>query len=156
MGLWYCEALLNDVPEEQMCEQAGSMKNHPAWQLGHMVMAADHAAKMLGLDPMMTEEQGKPYGQGSKPTSTASDYGTKDELLGMHRQQHERISAALKEKGADVFGQPMPDANPESMFKKQGDLITFLLAIHEATHLGQLSAWRRAKGYGYVIPGDGG
>ena len=48
-NLMNAETLVKDVSAEQMVEQPNGVVNHPAWSLGHLVVAADGLGQALGL-----------------------------------------------------------------------------------------------------------
>ena len=59
----------------------------------------------------------------------------------------ERLQAAPPE----LLATPFPDAKFRAAAPTIGDGAVLVLTIHPATHWGQLSAWRRARGMGEVM-----
>ena len=149
-GLGYADMLLKDIPEERRCEQSGKIVNHAAWQLGHILYASDWAGTFLGEEPHVSPEWVELFKMGSQPTSNTDDYPTLKELHTALKEQNERNVAALRNAAPETLAaentQGMQDMCPTN-----GDVVSFLLTLHEAVHLGQLSAWRRALGMDNVM-----
>ena len=45
-----------------------------------------------------------------------------------------------------VFAKEYPDEKTRKYFPTVGDFVDYLLSAHEANHIGQIAAWRRAMG----------
>ena len=56
------------------------------------------------------------------------------------------MSDALAAADPAQFEREMPDEEFRQIMPTVGDGLAYLLVSHEATHLGQLCAWRRAMG----------
>ena len=46
-NLAYGTMLLEDIEDARMCDQSGTLVNHPAWIVGHIVGSYDVIAKLL-------------------------------------------------------------------------------------------------------------
>lgn len=145
-NLQYAQMLLADVPQEKMCEQPGGIVNHPAWIVGHLGTTYNFIGQLLGFDPVCPPEWDKLFGMDSKPTNNPSEYPNKDELLKKLQEGHALAAKAFGEVADDALEKANPIESLAPMFPTVGELIAFLLTSHEAIHLGQLSAWRRAQG----------
>ena len=77
---------------------------------------------------------------------------TKDELLKVHRQLHERISQAVPKVDQATLDQPNPSEGVRAYFPTIGDQLIFMMTAHEMDHLGQMAAWRRAMGLKSATP----
>ncbi len=54
-NLEYSRRLVTDVPDELMARSAGAgHENHPAFTIGHLVIGSAIAAKILGLDRVVS------------------------------------------------------------------------------------------------------
>ena len=142
--LSYLKMLVDEIPEENLCRQPGGIMNHPAWTLPHLVTGAEFAAKLLGLEPSMPEDWWTKYGRGSRPVDDASAYPSRAEALAALEKQHARVSEALEGVDPTLLEQTMPNEEFRQIMPTIGDGLMFLLATHEAGHLGQITAWRRA------------
>ena len=93
---------------------------------------------------------GENFGPGTTPLEYADGFEppTKAELLAAIREGHARVEAALDD--ADLDALALDDPNPieflREPFPTKRDFLAHLLTTHDAIHLGQLSAWRRAAG----------
>ena len=150
-GLECTKLLVDDVPDDQMSRQPAGIVNHPAWTLGHFVYASNFAAVLLGLESTAPRAWTKLFGKGTTPLEDRSKYPTKDELIAALDRQHARVAEALANADPALFGQPMPNDEFREIMPTIGDGLGYLLVAHEANHLGQLSAWRRAMGMPPVL-----
>ena len=144
-NLGHIERLVKDLTDEQMVGQPNGVVNHPAWTLRHLASSSNFLATTLGLESTTPAEWDQGGSPGGAPSGNAADYPTKAELLAALKAQHERVDAAVSTADPELFAK---DAAEEmrSYFPKVGDLIDYMLTAHEGTHIGQISAWRRAMG----------
>ncbi len=138
--------LVQDIPDDQMCSFAGPLVNHPAWVLGHLCQTADLAGVLLGLEPTLPDGWAERYGRGSTPAEDPSRYESKTELLDRLQTLHERVAGALRDRDAASLDVPTPHERLKTRFPTLAEALVFILIGHESIHLGQLTAWRRAKG----------
>jgi hypothetical protein len=152
MNLWYANALVKDLTEEQMVAQpvAGKTMNHPAWVLGHLPTACDFALSLMGQKGVAPAGWDTLFGMSSKPQNDRKLYPSKAELLSALEAGYKAAGEAFKQFPAAKHADPMPD-NLKQIWPTVGDALVFLLTAHDATHLGQLSAWRRAMGLPSVM-----
>jgi hypothetical protein len=150
-NLRYAEALVADLCGEDAVEPGPpGLENHPAWTLGHLVTGANLLAESLGLEDDLPDgwrELFERRGPGDPrvPEADAARYPPLDALLAELRRQHERVERAWRERDAAfwaatedwAFGRELPTNADSSIFME---------LTHEALHLGQLAAWRRARG----------
>jgi hypothetical protein len=152
--LSYARQLVGGVADDQMTAQpAGLALNHPAWILGHLGLSCDYALSMLGQPGIGPKDWLALFGPGTQPQSDRSIYPTKEELLAVLERGHQAVLEALP--GADPTALAKPHGIPIAFLKEacptKGHVICHLLTTHEATHIGQLSAWRRAMGLSGVL-----
>ncbi len=148
LNLWYSQRLVADLTEEQMCAQpaAGRVMNHPAFLLGHLALVAgDFAGGFVGLSPICPEGWKELFNQGAKPLADRSLYPSKAALLQKLEEAHARLADAAAKAAPETLAQPAPEKIRER-FPTVGALLVGLMTSHEASHNGQLSAWRRAMG----------
>jgi hypothetical protein len=149
----YARLLSADIDEARMAEQPAAGMNHPAWILGHLAICTDYAAKVLGLEKQCPDQWHKQFGPGSTPTSDRSAYPSKAELLAALAAGHERIAAAALNADPKRMASPhkVDIAFVKVWMPTLGDLLAHLMTTHPASHLGQLSAWRRTMGLPGVL-----
>lgn len=147
-NLALCERLLADVSEEEFAKQPAAGMNPPRWIVGHLAVSSDGGARLLGGEKRLPDDWHLAFSAGSKPVDESGPKPAKEELLRALREAHERLLAAVDAADSALFDQPhgVKFENVERFFPTRGDLLAFLMSDHEAFHLGQLSAWRRASG----------
>ena len=150
-NLGFAERLVKDLSTEQMTAQPGGVINHPAWSLGHLVVASDNLAQLLGLQSNMPDGWSETFKTGGEPSGDPADYPSKEEILEELKQQHARNTEAVKNFDASRFADPHPDEGRRKYFPPRGDQIVFMMTSHEMDHLGQIAAWRRAMDLGAAI-----
>jgi hypothetical protein len=156
-NLGSAKKLVADLTDEQMCAQPvpGRVMNHAAFILGHLawtsevgvnlLKASTPAAAVLGDSAWNDAAWKELFAMGAKPLPDAKSYPSKEKLLAALEDGHTRFAAAMKGVTPEILGQPAPE-RARSRFPTLGHLLIALLTAHEASHLGQLSAWRRALG----------
>lgn len=145
MNLTRAGQLVADLSEDQMAERPPGMVIHPAWSLGHLGATSDGLAGMLGLPSTFPDEWRDGARMGGLPSTDAADFPAKEQLLEQLREQHERVAAAMAEADAEQLRQPAPE-RMRARFPTVGDFAVAMMTTHEANHLGQVAAWRRAMG----------
>lgn len=135
--------LVADLNDDQMVAQPASMSNHPAWTLGHLAYASDNAVVMLGGTREYSDKWKIQFAQCSQPVSNKEAYPDKQKLLEHYDRQHDRVARALGQSSTESLNAATPDRRAGELFPTARDYLVFLLATHEATHLGQLIIWRR-------------
>ena len=151
---YYATLLLDDIPDGQMCQQPGSMVNHPAWSLGHITLSLEQGAMAIGMPSSLPEKWRTLFGLGSKPTPNRADYPGKAELVRAYDAQHQRISARLETLSAEELQEPNEGEGARGLLPTVGDALLFVATAHAGVHLGQISAWRRLMGLPHVLPMD--
>jgi len=151
-NLRFARALVVDLTAEQ-CTSAGGagLENHPAWTIGHLASAADMLAEDLGLKrdlPDRWRELFERRGPGDPrlPDPDAAAYPSMEALITELERQHARVERAWRGKlEAAGLDEPLAWRFGDD-FPTLGDATVFFAVGHEAMHLGQLAAWRRAHG----------
>jgi hypothetical protein len=142
----YARQLVVDIPDEELAEQPAPGLNHPAWILGHLVVAADYGLTLLGPKTVAPEGWGALFNPGTVPDPNRSAYPSKAELLNTFEAAHGAFSGAVAATDPAQVARPNPIESFRPRFPTLADMLTYLLTTHEAGHLGQLSAWRRMMG----------
>jgi len=150
-NLSYAKALVHDVPDNDMTVVPSSgLDNHPAFTLGHLVSGSADLARDLGAPFEMPEKWAELFvrtgpGDPRKPDPNKGNYPTKDLLIKELEAQHNKVKGLLSEIDQDKLGQPLKWSF-SSYMPSLLDVVAFMCINHEAMHLGQLAAWRRAMG----------
>ncbi|MGC1274664.1 MAG: DinB family protein [Planctomycetaceae bacterium] len=142
------ERLIDDVTNDELSKHPLPGMNPPRWILGHLAVSTDSGLRVLRQEPALSPEWRQAFGPGSENDVENGLRPTKDVLLTALRGGHERVLAALDDADEAVLAQPhgITFASLDRGFPTRGDLLAFLMGGHEAFHIGQLSAWRRASG----------
>ena len=145
--------MIADVPCERCAEMPFDGAKHPGWVLAHLTMAAGMGASIL-QNPEQAEvgiagvpEAYRTAGD-ADPVSTRDSYATKEELLAEFERVHALFSEELAKASDETMGKPFPNPDWRGFFPTIGHAAFYLMAHHEGYHLGQLSQWRRAAGFG--------
>jgi uncharacterized damage-inducible protein DinB len=147
-NLWYGKQLVADIPDEQLAEQPAQGFNHPAWVLGHLAAVADSGLQLLGRPSAVSPEWHQLFDPGTVHSPERSLYPSKADLIAGYEAAHARLAEAVAA-GPDPerLTRPNPVRDLRPVLPTRGDLLAHILTTHEATHLGQLSAWRRQFGF---------
>ena len=148
-NLAYTEELVKDVSDAQICIQpAIGLVNHPAFTIGHLITGSALTAKYLGAAfeiPEGWEDLFLRKGPGDPrlPEKDSSLYPKKAELIRELKHQHEKVKKLLSATSHDIL-LAEKKWRYSNFMPKLIDCIHFMCVTHEAMHLGQLAAWRRA------------
>lgn len=144
-NLDYARRLLADIPQERMAYQPAPNMNHPAWVFSHLGI---YYPAIVGIIRNMPFEdpKGHRFGMTSKPQADASLYLPKDQLLAQFTKGHQEVEKALRDCGPAVLETVTPLERWRATMPKVGIVLAYLLLVHESTHLGQISVWRRVQG----------
>lgn len=145
-NLVYARMLVRDVSDEQMCAQPAPAMNHAAWVLGHLASTCDFMGSLVGVQHAGPAEWKELFSGGTKPVCEAGRYPRKEALVLALEEGHARVAGAFERAQPELLSQPTPVERMRPRFPTIGDLVVFGMTSHEALHLGQLSAWRRALG----------
>jgi DinB family protein len=148
----YLRLLAADIDESDLGTAPFPGANPPVWILGHLAVATDYAARLLGLERACPRQWHAQFAPGSKPTELKPPLPTKEELLAAIENGHRRVSEAAPNASAEAMNQPHAvELLKPTTLKTVGDVLAHLMCTHAAFHLAQLSACRRKAGKGPVV-----
>lgn len=144
----YAAKLVADLSEEQMIAQpvgSAAIANHPAWVLSHLniylpIMVALIEGKSFA-DPKTHE-----FGMQSKPELDRQRYAGKQLLIDEFMAGHEQVITSLRREGVAALERETTLERWKPIMPQVGMVLPYLMLVHENTHLGQWSAWRRIIG----------
>ncbi len=145
-NLRHVRYFVEDLAPEQCVRQPNGLINHPAWQIGHLALAADLAAFELGADQTFPPEWAERFFPGAAITAEVGDYPAMSELVDQLATQHERVSPMLATATAAQLAAPCRMEMLHRRFSRVGDFITYITSAHEGVHIGQIACWRREMG----------
>ena len=152
-NLHYLKSLVKDIRDDQMTAQpvSGITLNHPAWILGHIAGAADFALVSMGAKGVAPASWNALFMPGTKPQNDAQIYPKKAELIAVIELAYQRVAQTMPTIAAATWALPFPLEKMRPYWPTLGDGVFYLVTAHDAAHLGQLSAWRRAMGMPSVM-----
>lgn len=140
------ERFVDDIPDEAMARQFGDMKNHPAWQLGHIAVSLAFAGQVIGADYAPPEGWDKLFPPGTNPVGDRGAYPSKAALWAELERVCDAVALRLPQLDAAALAADFPEEKFRTYWPTVAGGVQFFAVSHFAFHLGQLSAWRRAAG----------
>ncbi len=139
-------ALVTDIPADAMQHLATPGERHPAWLLGHLLLADSYLLHLLAVQPLPDDFSTliERHGPASAPTAEAA-YDSKDALVARLTATNAARVAHVAAMSAADLAQALPDAHLAQAQPTIGHHL-HALVFHEGYHSGQLSAWRKAHG----------
>jgi hypothetical protein len=141
--------LTADLDDAQFTVQPLPGMNHPAWILGHLTIGREWVKDLLKLPPRAGWDGPAwmaKFDRGSQIVLQRDRYPSKEALLAALAETHREIETAVLPMTDADLAREMPVERIRSLFPRVGDMIVGLMTAHESFHMGQLSAWRRARG----------
>ncbi len=148
-NLSYAEQLCQDIPDNLIAySPSKGLENHPAFTIGHLVMASARLAVKFGQRRDEPEHYAhlfdrKGPGDPTMPVARRPFYPTLDELLSELKRQHQKVENAALSVDEKEF-QRRVKWRFSKYFPTLGDMFQFMCISHESMHLSQIAAWRRA------------
>jgi len=140
----YAKMHLADIPAEQWTVQPEGLNMHPASIVAHLVACNDFILVGAGGQPTLPEAWAK-FADCPDAAAEAADYPSKDELMSAFESTRARLIEILQQAAPEQLAEPTEEKMRE-IIPTQGALLVMSLTIHDAIHLGQLAAWRKAMG----------
>jgi hypothetical protein len=146
-NLAYFRRLVADLSDEQMTTQpmAACVLNHAAFVIGHLAWVCDFGSTLLGEPAAIDPSWRDLFGMNAKPNTDRTVYPSKAVLLKSFEDAHTRLVLVALGAPPETL-QQLPPERFRNRFPTVAHLVLHMLTNHEAVHLGQLSAWRRASG----------
>jgi hypothetical protein len=154
-SLGYAGILIADLTEDQLTAQPpGLTLNHAAWILGHLCLGADYALKLLGYETLCPAQWLQKFGPGSALSNQKDDYPSKQALWQALEAGVIRVCEVAPLVDPERLARPhgVPVDFLRAYLQTSGEMAAHMMTTHQATHLGQLSAWRRALRLPGVLP----
>jgi len=143
----YLQDLVKDVDDEQLAIPIQEDGNCPAWILAHLALGNDYALRYLGERRVASAEWHKRFRPGAKPGEDDQPLPSKSELVEVLEAGHQSVLDAAKNADAAKMDEPHNfDLFKDAPVQTVGDMVAHLMTTHLASHLGQISAWRRQQG----------
>lgn len=146
MAQLVCMEYLKDLTDEEMMHRAHPKINHIKWQVGHLIESEHRMVSSAVPDCMPPLPAGfaEQYSKETATSDVASDFHSKEELLGIFAAQRAATFAALDKMSAADLDQPSPESM-RSYAPTLGDMFS-LQGSHWMMHAGQWAVVRRQLG----------
>lgn len=147
----YARKMVEPLRDDQMTAQPipGITLNHPAWVLSHLAAYGPMLAAILRGEPAQ-DPADHPFGMKSEPLADPNAYLPKARLLDAFTSSYDDAAEAFLAAPDSLLARATPFARWSQRFPTIAHLPPQFFLKHNATHLGQLSAWRRAMGLARV------
>jgi hypothetical protein len=145
-NLTFAKKCVEDLSDDQMCQQPKPGMNHAAWILGHLSLERVFLKNLLNLDHAPPAGWEDLFMPGTKPVAEPGKYPPKSELIARLEETHALVEQAFAKVSDADFDRATPNERMRAFFPKVGDVVVGLMVGHSGFHIGQLSAWRRAMG----------
>ena len=122
--------------------------NHPAWIFCHLNVYHAPIVGLLSGKPF-EDPKGHKFGMGVQACAAdPSLYASKNELLAAYECGHADVATAMRASaaGGGALDADTPLERWRATMPKVGVALPYLMLVHESTHLGQISMWRRVQG----------
>jgi uncharacterized damage-inducible protein DinB len=139
-GLSHEDSLIQPSP-------AGNCLN---WVVGHLITVYGHTLRLLGQEPVMSQEALKRYERGMPPLKNAAEAIDFSELVRAWEETSRRVDTGLKRLSADALDRPAPFTPTNNPKETVRSLLT-TVSWHQAYHAGQAAMLRRIAGKAGVI-----
>ena len=141
----YAQRLVADLGDDDMVSQpvARVVMNHPAWVLSHLTLYSGIVSALVRGQPF-DDPLTHRYGRESRPVSDVREYPPKEALLAEYLRTHDAVAGALSGLSPAALERGTPLERWRTRWPRVADAVIHLMLDHEAGHLGQVSAWRRA------------
>lgn len=142
----YAHNLMTDIRDDDLCVRPHPQSTHAAWLLGHLAVVYDRIGDHIGGIRILEERWHELFAPGTTVQDDPAIYPSRIELIEAYDAGHAQLERTVPDIPRHKIDAPNPHQRLAEYLPATGDLIAFVLTAHEATHIGQLSAWRQALG----------
>ncbi len=142
----HLDRLTADLQDSELDQQAG-VGHSARWILVHLAIAVDYGLMQFGAAGVCPKSWHAAYGPGSSAGSHDSIRPSLAELKQAMNDGWQKLESCCR--AADPALTEVPhdlDLLKNTPLRTKGDLAAHILTTHMATHIGQLSLWRRLFG----------
>lgn len=133
------------VTHGESLHQPATSGNCMNWIAGHLVTAYNSILETLGQEPVWSEDRVEIYKRGSIPLNDPTLAVDFEEICKDFEAAHQRVIQGLQDLAPDRMSEPAPYSPGDNPEETLGSLL-YLIAFHQAYHVGQLGLGRRLVG----------
>ena len=150
----YGVMLAKDIPAEKFAHMPHPSMNHAAFNYGHLAIYPNRILMLLGRNDLIADNPRftELFAAGKPCVEQDGRYPGKAEIIDEYTNGYRKVLEILRTVTDGVLAKPNPiEGRMRERFPLVGIAVNFLLNSHHMSHLGQVSAWRRAIGLGSVM-----
>lgn len=152
--LGYGELLARDIPAEKFGHMPLPNMNHAAFNYGHLSLYPNRVFTLMGRPECCVVKEGweELFKAGAPCVEQDGRYPSKDEIVSTCLERYRAAIDLLRDTPDEILAEENPaEGRMKEIFPTLGVVINFLMNNHAMMHFGQVSAWRRAIGFGSVM-----
>jgi hypothetical protein len=150
----YGIALVKDIPADRLAHMPHPTMNHAAFNIGHLAIYPNRILMLLGRNDLIVDNPRytELFAAGKPCVEQDGRYPDKGEIVHEYIAGYRKALEILPTVTDELLAKPNPiEGRMRERFPLVGIAVNFLLNNHHMSHLGQVSAWRRAIGLGSVM-----
>jgi hypothetical protein len=154
MSFDYGLLLARDIPADTFAHMPHPTMNHPAFNFGHLSLYPNRIFLLIDRKDLIEEDAryAELFAAGKPCVEQDGRYPHKDEIMQRFTDAYRKAYEVLPAVTDAVLAQPNPiEGRMRERLPLVGIAVNFLLNNHVMSHLGQVSAWRRAMGMAGVM-----
>ena len=137
--------LLETLADEHWLAQPCADANHAAWVVGHLALSDhDFAESVHEAQPALPESWKGIFGMKSKPSTDASVYPSRGELMSALGEQRAALIAGFEALSDERLLEPIEGEMGQFIYNRA--VMMSFAAAHEWFHVGQVAVVRRSLG----------
>ena len=138
LNMMTIEMNLKDVTHEESLTQPQAAGNCLNWVLGHIVATRNSLMKLIGDNPLWTEQETDRYRRGSQPLLDGEMALPLSKMLTDLKTSQDKLLDRLQKMSPEELESPLEEGTKYEQLA--------VLQFHEAYHAGQLGLLRRLIG----------
>jgi hypothetical protein len=138
----------DDIDEAKFATRFGTTINHPAFVLGHVAYYFGVCIEILGGEVTFGENESAVYIDGIDCIDDAAIYQNKEDSIAHYKARLQEALDYVASCDEKILSRSADGTPFNGRLETFGQIASFMLTVHPAFHIGQLSAWRRVAGMG--------
>lgn len=154
LSLEYALGLVKDIPADKFAHMPHPTMNHPAFNIGHLALYPNRIFMLIDRKDLIVDNPryAELFAAGVACVEQDGRYPDKSEIVHTFTTGYRKVLDVLPTVTDAVLARTNPvEGRMRERFPLVGIAVNFLLCSHTMSHLGQISAWRRAIGLPSVM-----